>query len=166
MCRTILEVGIPTVVCLPRRLTVGCSCQSPLQMVINVRGKGKAALKMPELAKEDAVTRAKTVITSLYHQQTARYMAEARRENWNRDSRSFITSIFNQVPGMQPAFNLPGDTITSPGMPVLRPTDSPLKSPLRSPMSPNKSMLKSPLSTKRANQSNPESRGKKFLKST
>jgi hypothetical protein len=60
---------------------------------------------MPELAKEDAVTRAKAVITSLYQQQTARYMAEARRENWNRDSRSFITSIINQVLGMQPAFH-------------------------------------------------------------
>lgn len=156
MCRTILEVGFPTVVCLPRRLTVGCTCWSPLEMVLKMRGNGKpgkqktsfpslvllilrwltlldTALDMAEPAKKKAVARAKTAITSLYEQQTARYIAKARRENWYSDTNSFITSIFNQVPGMQPIFSPPDGTIRCPAS-NSRPTNPPLKSPLRNPI--------------------------------
>ncbi|KAE9377096.1 hypothetical protein N431DRAFT_530513 [Stipitochalara longipes BDJ] len=152
VCRTILEAGIPTVVCLPRQLTVSCSCERPLKTVIKVREKGKATLKMSESVKKTAVARAKAVITNLYEQQKPRYMAEVeeiRHTNF-QDPNSFIASIFNQAQGIQSNFNGPRDAVESPERSILRPTDSPLKSPLRSPISPSKTTLKSPTSPKKA----------------
>lgn len=98
VCRVVLENGIPTVVSLPRRVSVGCTCESLLKEVMNAREKGKqskepfslpkfqylsrilkltqlySAPKMTQAARKKAVARAKDAITTLYQQQKDTYM--------------------------------------------------------------------------------------------
>jgi hypothetical protein len=170
VCRVVLENGIPTVVSLPRRVSVGCTCESLLKEVMNAREKGKqskepfslprfqylsrifkltklySAPKMTQAARKKAVARAKDAITTLYQQQKDTYMtnieAIRRTELQNTPDAGipFIVSIFGQGNA-----GFPPEISESP----TSPKRSNLKSPKSPPKSPLKSLLRSPASRKR-----------------
>lgn len=166
VCRVVLENRIPTVVCLPRRVSVGCTCESLLKEVMDAREKGKqgkesfslpsfqclsrileltrlySAPKMTQAARKKAVARAKEAITTLYQKQRDTYMTkmEAIHHAELQDAPDagirFIVSIFGQGNA-----GFPPEISKSP--------TSPKRSNLKSPKSPSKSPLKSPRSLRK-----------------